>query len=912
MARVSPIVRSLNAGEFSPLMEGRTDVDRYPASCRQLLNTIAASQGPALCRSGTEYINDAYSHELAKRSMLVPFVFSETDFYMIEFTDQRVRFFTETGLLTYTPVAVSAMTTGPFTFTSATLGAAVGDQVAFSDFPAEYNLNGVVATITAKSTNTYTVDISFPALATITTFKVARVYHIASPYTSAQILGIKDTPSLDVVYLTHGTIKTYKLQRADTYSWSFVAVTFTDGPYLSTNETKTTLTPNATGKATPDMTSATLPSGTASASSEVVGYEAWKAFDAAGNYTYWESNVDQTGTLQYSPASSFICDGYSIQIPVNNSNTSYTSKDYAPSNFTFEGYNGSSWVVLDTQHNYVLYDNNKSTFFKIPNATAYSAYRLNIKGCTRNGALHPRVRSLTLRGTASVSLTLTASSATGINNDQGFKTTDVGRLIRVKGSDGAWRPCVITARSSATVVTVNLLGEPFPDLSPAVDWRLGVYSDTTGYANAATFHDDRLCLGGSTAYPDLVAASVVGSYENMAPTTETGEVLATSGFSIRLNSRRLSRVKWMASNKDGLALGTGSKEYLLRSQDSTNKTLNPKDGIKAVDSGSRGSADVVPAEIDAQVLYVARGARTVREFAYTYESDGYKSPSMSALASHLGISRFSKIAYASEPHSVAWVLREDGTVVGLTYNRDENVIGWHRHDFGGYVESIAVIPSSDQLRDVLWLVIRREIDGGTKRYIERLTPFWDFDMTIDDAWYVDCGLRYVGDPISEVYGLAHLEGREDIYGLADNIPVGPYTVEGGKITLDTEASNIVLGIGFESYGETSRLENGARDGTAQGKTKRMHSMSLMVWESYGGEFGTWNDDTGEVQWVPVDYPPEDASQVETIALFSGILGPFTPAPGYEKQGTVHFRRTKDKPLPFNIVALMPKMDTQDG
>lgn len=910
MAKVSPIVRSLNAGEFSPLMEGRTDLDRYPSSCRSLLNAVAAPQGPGICRGGTEFINTTY--DPAAKSVLVPFVFSETDFYMIEFADQRVRFLTETGVLTYPPVAITAMTTGPFTFTSATLGANIGDQVAFGSAPAQYNLNGVVANITNKVGDVYTVDISFPALPTITTYTVARVYHIVSPYNSAQIVNIKDTPSLDVIYLTHGSIKTYKLQRADTYSWSFVAVAFEDGPYLPENETKTQLSINVTGKATPDMTGASTPSGTASASSEIAGFEAWRAFDAPANKTYWESNTDQTGTLTYAPASPFICDGYSLQMAVANTNTSYTSKDYAPSNWQFEGYDGSNWITLDKQNNYVLWDNNKSVFFKIPNTVSYSQYRIVVDGLMRNGAIRPRIRSLIMRSTTSVTLTITADSTNGINNNQGFLATDVGRLLRMKGSDGSWRALTITARASSTSITATLLGEPFPDLQPTAKWRLGAYSDTTGFPNTSTFHDDRLWLGGTTSFPDFIAASQTGSYEVMAPTTDTGEVLSASGISTRLNARRLSRVKWLASNKDGLAVGTGSKEYLLHSIEGKGKTIDPSKGIKATDSGSRGSSDCAPVEVDAQVLYVARGGRTVREFAYTYETDGYKSPSMSSLASHLGISPFDKMAYAAEPFSIVWVLRRDGTVVGLTYNRDENVVGWHRHDFGGVVESIAVLPSSDQLRDILWLVIKRTINGSDVRYIEKLTQFWDFDMTIDDAWYVDCALRYVGSPITRVYGFGHLVGRDDIYGLADGVPVGPFTIpDEGYIDLDVAASNVVAGIGFESYGETSRLENGAQDGTAQGKVKRIHGISLNVWESYGGEVGTWDPQQREVAWVPLDYPVLDASQVETITLYSGILGPFTPEAGYEKDASLHFRRTKDKPLPFNIVSFMPQMVTQD-
>ena len=915
MAKASPLIRSFNAGVTSILVEGRTDIDRYAASLRNLHNTIAAPQGPAIPRSGTEFVNSVYDH--TAKSMLIPFVFSETDFTMIEFANLRCRFFTENGLLTYAPVTDGEVTDdSPFKISSATLGASIGDEVALAGFPDTYNLNGEVRKITAKTGDVYTLDGTHPALPLLTGISIARVYHIVSPYDSTAILTVRDTPSLDVVYLTHGTVKTYKLKRADTYSWSFEAVTFKDGPYMPVNEEKTTLSWDVTGKATPNMTSDSLPAGsTAAASSNIAGSSAYFAFDNPALFTYWQSDVAQTGTIQYRNTTPFICDGYSIHMAINNADSSFTSKDYAPQDWTFEGSNdGSNWTILDKQNNYVLYSNNKSVFFKIPNVTAYEYYRLNIQSVTRNGTIKPCVRSLVMRSTTSTTLTITASSTTGINNGAGFKTTDVGRLIRIRGSDNNWRSLVITSRSSSTVVVATLLGEPFPDLVVTDKWRLGAWSDTTGYANTAVFFQDRLWFGGSTSFPDFFAFSMTGNYENMAPTSEDGVVLETHGFAGRLNARRLSRVKWMAGGKDGLLMGTGSQEYLIKAGGTTasGKTITPAN-VTADPASSRGSSDMAPVQIDLQVLYGQRGGRTLREFSYNYESDGYKSPSMSTLASHLGINSFVQQAYASEPFSIDWIRRGDGSIVGLTYYRDENVVGWHTHDFGGEVESIAVMPASSQLHDVLWMIVKRTIDGNTRRYIEKLTRFWDFDLTIANAHYVDCGLRYIGSPVNEIYGLQHLEGK-DVYGLADGLPFGPIVVTDGMIALDFEASNIVVGLGYDSEGETSRLENGAQDGTAQGKVKRQHGISLNVWQSYGGEIGTWNEDEQKIEWVDLaaaDHYPGDASEIETIALYSGTLGPVTPATGYEKRGSVFFRRKKEVPLPFNITSIMPQLVTQD-
>jgi len=419
-------------------------------------------------------------------------------------------------------------------------------------------------------------------------------------------------------------------------------------------------------------------------------------------------------------------------------------------------------------------------------------------------------------------------------------------------------------------------------------------------------------MGGSNAFPDLIVGSVSQEYENLTPTDPDGTVLDTHSPVRRLNSRKLSRIKWLAEGDKGLMCGTGSREWLISTVDGSGKNITP-DNMKAVPSTSRGSEDIDVIAVDNQAVYVQRGGRTAREFAYNYEADGFKSPSMSLLANHIGAVPFKRMAYAAEPYSIIWMLRVDGTVAGLTYNRDENVVGWHRHEFGGFVESIATLPAPDNLQDSLWMVIRRNIDGNEVRYVEKMMPFWDFGSAIEDAHFVDSGLRYSGDPTDVVFGLQHLEGREDIYGLADLLPVGPLTVTNGAVTLPLPAADIILGIGFESIGESSSLENGAQDGTAQGKKKRINAVTVNVWQSYGGEIGTWNDDERQIKWSPLeqDYPRR-ADEIEEIALYTGLVGPIVMEPGYEKRGSVSFRRRKDIPMPLNLVSILPQLTTIDG
>lgn len=508
------------------------------------------------------------------------------------------------------------------------------------------------------------------------------------------------------------------------------------------------------------------------------------------------------------------------------------------------------------------------------------------------------------------SVTVTASAVTGINGGDGFQSTDVGRLIRWKDAAGNWTWLKITARTSTTVVTATIEGADASATTATTNWRLGLWCDTLGYPVAVTFFEDRLGWGGAAGAPGRFDLSQSGLYETMAPSDADGTVADDDAVSYTLGSTDVQNIMWMIDNEKGLLVGTVSGEWLVRPS-TQGEALTPTN-VKAAQSTDRGSADVPVVRAGKAVLFIQRAGRKLCESAYVYEDDGFRAPDMTIYAQHITTGGMTDLAYQREPQSIVWAVRDDGTLLGFTYERTQSVLGWHRHTLGGAsdadgtaakVESIAVIPAPDGTRDEIWMIVQRYIDGATKRYIEYMTKLWERGDDQTDAFFVDCGLTYDSTAATTITGLDHLEG-ETVTILADGATHPAKTVSGGAITLDRSASTVQIGYGYNSDAQMLRLDVGAANGTALGKTQRSHRVAFLLHDSLGIQVGR---DFDNLIRLPFRTSADDLGAA--VPLFSGIKDDFTWEGDYTTDNYVCWRF--DQPLPGTVLAVMPQLLTQD-
>jgi hypothetical protein len=449
-----------------------------------------------------------------------------------------------------------------------------------------------------------------------------------------------------------------------------------------------------------------------------------------------------------------------------------------------------------------------------------------------------------------------------------------------------------------------------PTLTAATTfWRLGVWSDTTGYPNTTTFFDQRLFFGGAAAAPQRLDGSVIGDFENFTPTEPDGTVVDDNAVSATLLASTVNAIRWMLDDEKGLFVGTTGGEWLV-SPAVTTSTITPTN-VKQKRSSTRGSKEVQPVRAGDNILFVQRGGRQVWELNYQDSRDGFETFDISIFSEHLTTGGFTEMTFAQSPYPTVWMIRADGTLIGITYDREREVIGWHQHVFGGVsdangtqsvVESVISIPATVGDNDYVVAVVQRWVDGATVRYVEYLDKYWRDGFATEDISFSDSSVMYDGVATTTISGLDHLEG-ETVTVQADGAAHPDKTVSSGEITLDREATKATVGLQIFADGQLLRFESGAADGTAMGKTQRMHRLIARMWQTLGMKVGENADNLDEVTFRTsadeMDNPP---------ALFTGDMElPFEQ--DYSDEALVFFRQ--DQPFPGTILAFMPHMKTED-
>jgi hypothetical protein len=252
-----------------------------------------------------------------------------------------------------------------------------------------------------------------------------------------------------------------------------------------------------------------------------------------------------------------------------------------------------------------------------------------------------------------------------------------------------------------------------------------------------TFHKERFCALAPDNGPQKVFFSQAANYYNF---NKSFPLRDSDAATYQLLANGQDQILWAVSLKH-LIMGTAAGEWALMADSTVG--ISPVTPPRLEPQSWWGSEQIAPCVVGNVVLFVRRHGRRLHELVFDYVDDGYKSEDLLVMANHLTAGSdetLKQLAFAQDPDSIVWARRDDGVLLGLTYVRAHEVAGWHRHDFSGTVESIAVIPGDGY--DQLWMVVNRTIDGSAVRYIERLAPTFKRGDKAEDAFCVDSGATY--------------------------------------------------------------------------------------------------------------------------------------------------------------------------
>ena len=455
----------------------------------------------------------------------------------------------------------------------------------------------------------------------------------------------------------------------------------------------------------------------------------------------------------------------------------------------------------------------------------------------------------------------------------------------------------VTGVTSSTVANVTVI-KALEATTATLDWAEGAWSTRRGYPRACAIHQQRLTFAGNAAEPQKIWGSAINDFNNFQLLE-----FEDSAYAVQVAAQEANPIVWLAS-QEGLIVGTEGDEWLLDSGDGVISPTNPPYSKRKT---KFGSADLQAQLVGSVVLFVQRGRRALREYVFAFDEQGYKAPDLTQLSEHMTKSGFKQFGYAQNPDSIIWAVTNDGMLLSCTYRRESEVVAWAQHPTSGFVESVCTI-YGDKDADEVWFSVLREIDGVTKRFIERFDPtHWQLvDNGAEDRAsliYLDSAIRQErAIPPLIVTGLSHLEGAV-VSVIVEGAEQAPRKVIGGQITLDyDETPNggeyVIVGLPYMSRIQPFLSDLQLQDGTAQGLQHRTPELRVRLHLS--GAMSTGDSDVGPFR--PFLFRNPNPTMDAAVPLFTGLTEPIYHQAGF-LDGT-NFEIRTDSAQPLNILMVV--------
>lgn len=459
----------------------------------------------------------------------------------------------------------------------------------------------------------------------------------------------------------------------------------------------------------------------------------------------------------------------------------------------------------------------------------------------------------------------------------GFTVDDVGRYVDVNG--GLIKITKFNNVNSVSGEVVKKLDAVIKAIERSWIIQPLAFNSTDGYPRCCTYFKQRLVFANTKKAPNKIWFSAVGANGTFLETTEDGDA-----FSIVSASGLSNSILFLEAQRGVICLTSGG-EFMVDSDGGLTPTT-----VNIAEHSAYGAYSVTrPERVGNELLFVQRGGERVRALTYRYEVDGLVSPEISTLASHIGEDHLgvNQISYQQEPESTVWCVLGDGKVASITFNRDQEVMAWAQHDFGGSVKSICSLPTALGSDQAFMLIERK---GNI--YLEQIS----FDAYLDSQ--VDITLD--GNMISKSQ-FDRLNGISAYCEDGETVTEIEYIVDGNFLQVDAGLSGKTISFGqtFECVAELFPPELNQSPLSSMMHKAKVDRIAFFFNKTLGASIN------GEL--------------IETFTFDDDILGPAKPYTGFhlEEGGTwedlhkVPLVISHNKPLPFHLQAITMQLSINE-
>ena len=866
MPRYNAPFYALNRGEVSRRSMMRVDQERLAMSADTMVNWMPLTSGPMTLRPGTEYLGSTYSDKTCR---ILEFVYATDDAALLELTDYNMRVWVDSELVSRDSVTSTIQAFSSWTRSASTVASVTVDgsgNLVFKDvkqgglsiaygtmnctsnhnkshglrIPVTFggNLTFKIGTTqgdddvfpeTLLGTGTHSINFS-PTTNTIYLqfeSKDARPYTIApitiesggamvipAPWAEADLAYVRYDQSADIVFLACEGYQQYMIQRRAFNSWSVVKYEVDDGPFPGTSGDDTfRFTPNALrGEATittnkqfftPEMVGGLIRlyhlqqdttedlnvAETATTPIFVTG---------TAETTYWDpAGAGGTGSFASISSAERV---FNISITGTWAGTIVLQRTFDP-----EGI--SDWVEIAS------YTSNQSTTYNVRLTNIQAYYRLFFKSYTS--------------GTATCNLSTAGGGGAG-----------VARIVAVNTG---------SVPHSATVHVIKpffgcVTGATTRGSGSTTQWRLSQWDSNQGWPSSVAIHEGRLWWSGGAR----IWGSVSDNYYSFDLDFD-GEA---APINRSIGKGPIQNTNFMMS-LGRLVIGTDAGIISARSS-SFDEPLTPtKFNLKY--SNTQGTARLRPLAMDQRGIFVQGSGRRVYMIIFTTQSFDYATVDLTRLNTDIGIPGFNSLGIQRQLDTRLWMIRNDGQAAVFLFDEQDKAEAWFRIKAAddGFIENVAVLPGT--LEDQVFLVIRRTVNGSTKRYVEKMSRL-DQCNGISLNRLLDCHAVYEGSATTTLTGLNYLEGKTvSVWGATSadvsnstGRDLGTYTVSGGQITVSTSVTKAVVGLPYTAQFVSSKLAYAAREGTPINHQKRVNKIGFVLDRTHyqGVRYGQYDMQTG--------------------------------------------------------------------